>query len=318
MKTNLAGRLAGAFLESKLTPLLVVGALTIGAWSLFTMPSEEEPQIIVPLADLYLPLPGATPEEIENRLLIPLEGVLQGIEGVEYVYGHAETGFGLVTVRYEVGSDMEESLVRLYSTLMKNMDRMPPGFLAPLIKTVTIDDVPFFSAVLTAPEMDHALLRSIVDEIRVELSSIPEVRDVTVIGGEPREIRVEPDLTRLTQLGLDPAWVAERLASAGARADAGSYVRDGEVVRVSAGPFLRSADEVRRVVLDVRDGMLIQVEDVARVIDGPGEPSSYTLQSGPSGSWSPMVTLAVAKRPGADATGVGEAVEARLESLRGG
>lgn len=317
MKTNLAGRLASSFLESKLTPLLVAGALALGAWSLITMPSEEEPQIIVPLADLYLPLPGATPSEVENRLLIPLEGVLQGIEGVEYVYGHAETGFGLVTVRYEVGADMEESLIRLYATLMKNMERMPPGFVAPLIKTVTIDDVPFFNAVLTAPGMDPSVLRNVADEIRVELSSVPEVRGVTVIGGEPREIRVELDPTRLTELGLDPAWVAERLATAGARNDAGSYVQQGEVVQVSAGPFLRTADEVRRVVLDVRDGRLIQVEDVARVIDGPGEVSSYTLQSGPAGSWDPMVTLAVSKRPGADATQVGEDIEARLASLEG-
>ena len=101
MKENIAGRLAGAFLQSKLTPLLMMAALAVGAWTVATMPSEEEPQIIVPLADLYLPLPGATPQEVENRVLVPLENVLSGIEGVEYVYGHAEPGFGLVTVRYE-------------------------------------------------------------------------------------------------------------------------------------------------------------------------------------------------------------------------
>ena len=156
MKSNIAGRLAAAFLDSKLTPLLMAAALGVGAWTLATMPSEEEPQIIVPLADLYLPMPGATPQEVENRLLIPIETVLQGIEGVEYVYSHAEPGFGLVTVRYEVGRDMEESLVKLYSTLMKYMDRMPPGFMAPLVKTVTIDDVPFFSATLRSSHRSHA------------------------------------------------------------------------------------------------------------------------------------------------------------------
>src|SRR5690606_11799417 len=112
MKSNLAGKLASAFLDSKLTPLLMAGALGVGAWTLATMASEEEPQITVPLADLYVPMPGAAPEEVENRVLIPLENVLSGIEGVEYVYSHAEPGFGLVTVRYEVGRDMEESLVR--------------------------------------------------------------------------------------------------------------------------------------------------------------------------------------------------------------
>ena len=318
MKTNVAGRLAGAFLNSKLTPLLMVGSLLLGVWTLATMASEEEPQIIVPLADLYLPLPGASPEEVENRLLIPLEGVLQGIEGVEYVYGHAETGFGLVTVRYEVGRDMEQSLVRLYSTLFKNMDRMPPGFVAPLVKTVTIDDVPFFTATLTSETMGPSELRRIADEVRIDLSAVPEVRDVSVIGGETREIRVEPDPARMVELGIDAAWIAERLQAVSVRADAGEFTRNGEVVRVAAGPFLTTADDVSRVVLDVRDGGLIQVGDVARVLDGPGETTKYTLHTDRSGAgWVPMVTVAVAKRPGADATRIGRALEARLADLDG-
>ena len=118
MKQNIAGRLAGMFLESKLTPLLMAASMAVGAWTVFTMPSEEEPQIIVPLADLYMPLPGASPKEVENRVLVPVENVLSGIEGVEYVYSHAEPGFGLVTVRYEVGRDMEKSLVQLYSAMV--------------------------------------------------------------------------------------------------------------------------------------------------------------------------------------------------------
>ncbi len=235
MRGNLAGRLASAFLDSKLTPLLMAAALGVGVWTLSTMPSEEEPQIIVPLADLYLPLPGATPEEVENRLLIPIETVLQGVAGVEYVYSHAEPGFGLVTVRYEVGRDMEESLVRLYSTLMKHMDRMPPGFMAPLVKTVTIDDVPFFSATLRSETLSPDELRSLGDEVRVALEAVPEVRNVEVTGGEPREIRVELLPERLAEYGVDPAWVAERLRSANLRADAGSFTRGGEVVNVLAG-----------------------------------------------------------------------------------
>jgi multidrug efflux pump subunit AcrB len=126
MKSNVAGRLAAAFLDSKLTPLIMAAALGLGVWTLATMPSEEEPQILVPLADIYLPMSGATPEEVENRLLIPLESVVQGIDGVEYVYSHAEPGFGLATVRYEVGRDMEVSLVQLYSTMM-NEHRRPAG-----------------------------------------------------------------------------------------------------------------------------------------------------------------------------------------------
>lgn len=315
MKSNIAGRLADAFLDSKLTPLLMAAALGVGAWTLATLPSEEEPQIIVPLADLYVPYPGATPQEVENRVLVPLENTLSGIEGVEYVYSHAEPGFALVTVRYEVGLDMEESLVKLFSTLMKNADRMPPGVQMPLIKTVTIDDVPFFSATLRAPEADADELRRIADEVRVELMSLPDVRDVSVIGGEAREIHVELLPEKLAGYGVDPAWVAARLQAAGVRSDAGEFTRDGEVVRVVAGPFLSSADDVSRVVLDVRDGALVQVGDVARVIDGPAEVSSYTLHTDVSGAWEPFVALAVSKRPGADATGIGRALEARIHEL---
>ncbi|NNF39296.1 MAG: efflux RND transporter permease subunit, partial [Gemmatimonadetes bacterium] len=317
MKSNLAGRLADAFLDSKLTPLLMAAALAVGAWTLVTMASEEEPQIIVPLADLYVPVPGATPQEIENRVLVPLENVLSGIEGVEYVYSHAQPGFALVTVRYEVGRDMEESLVGLYSTLMKNADRMAPGVSMPLVKTVTIDDVPFFSAILRAPDGDPAALRDLADELRVELMALPDVRDVSVAGGQPREVRVELSAERLATFGIDPGRVAQRLEEAGIRADAGSFTRDGEVVRVVAGPFLRDAIDVERVVLDVRDGQLVQVGDVARVVDGPAEVEAYTFHTDASGEWSPFVALSVAKRPGADATGVGRALEARLHELEG-
>ncbi len=317
MKTRIAGRLADAFLHSKLTPLLLVGSLAIGGWSVLTMPSEEEPQIIVPLADLYLPFPGRSPDEIENRLLIPLENVLSGIEGVEYVYSHAQQGFGLVTVRFEVGRDMEESLVQLHSTLLKNADRMPPGFGLPLVKPVTIDDVPFLTAILSGDAYDHARLRAIAEEIEVELESVPDVRETRIIGGEPREIRVQLNPEKLAVFGLDPRDVAAALQAANSEADAGSFTRGGEVVRVTAGPFLTTVRDVESVVLDVRDGALVQVGDLADVTDGPAEVSSYTFYGVPGTELDPMVTLAIAKRPGADASAVGEALTDRIEKMVG-
>ncbi len=317
MKQNLAGRLAGIFLESKLTPLLMAAALGVGVWTLSTMPSEEEPQIIVPLADLYLPLPGASPAEVENRVLIPLENVLSGIEGVEYVYSHAEPGFGLVTVRYEVGRDMERSLVQLYSTLMKHADRMPPGLHLPLVKTVTIDDVPFFTATLFGAGMDGATLRPLADELRTELQTLTDVRDVEVVGGYPREIRVELDPERLAAYGVDPLSVAERLGRENVEAEAGTFTSDDQVVRVVTGSFLADRQDVESVVVDVRDGALVQVRDVADVVDGPSEVTQYTFHSGDGAEWLPMVSLAVSKRPGADATELGRALEARLEEARG-
>ena len=317
MKGDLAGRIADAFLTSKLTPLLLGGALALGIYTVMTMPSEEEPQIIVPLADIHIPLPGATPEEIENRVLIPLENVLSGIEGVEYIYSHAQRGYGLVTVRYEVGRDMEESLVRLYATMLKYADRMPPGLGMPLIKTITIDDVPFFTVTLAGGSYSHAELRAMADELRVKLEAVEEVRDIFVIGGYPREIRVELAPERMAAYGVDPNAIAERLRAANINYQVGQFTRHDEVMSVTAGPFLSSAADVGNVVLDVRDGVLVQVSDVADVIDGPEEVSSYTFHGAPGVKLAPMVTIAVSKRPGADATELGRKLERRIEALHG-
>jgi multidrug efflux pump subunit AcrB len=254
---------------------------------------------------------------VENRLLIPLENVLSGIEGVEYVYSHAESGFGLVTVRYEVGRDMEESLVQLYATLLKNADRMPPGLAMPLVKTVTIDDVPFFTVGLSGEDRDPDELRALADELRVELESVPDVRDVTVLGGSPREIRVEPLSERLAAHGVDASRLVERLRAENVSLDAGEFVRADEVVRLKAGSFLTSARDVEAVVLDVRDGRLIRVGDVAAVTDGPGNVDTYTFHGAPADALQPLVTLAVSKRAGADATALGRALETKLSALHG-
>jgi multidrug efflux pump subunit AcrB len=316
MKTEIAGRLADAFLTSKLTPLLLAAALGLGIYTSATLPSEEEPQIIVPLADIYLPMPGSEPEEIENRALIPLENVLSGIDGVEYVYGHAQPGFGLVTVRYEVGRDLEDSLIRLYATLMKHADRMPTGLTFPLVKTVAIDDVPFFSVTL-AGDRDHAALRRIAEEVGTSFEAVPDVRDVQVTGGQPREVRVELSPERMAELGVDPGAVVERLRAVNVSFEAGRYSAADRVVRVVGGEFLANAEDVAGVVLDVREGQLIQVGDIAEVRDGPAEVDSYTFHGTPGGSLSPMVSISVSKRPGADATEVGRRLEHTLERLEG-
>jgi len=317
VKGQFAGRLADSFLHSKLTPLLLLAALGLGAWTTFTLPSEEEPQIIVPIADIFLPMPGRTPKEIENRALIPLEAAVSGIEGVEYVYSHASPGFGLVTVRYEVGRDMEESLVRLLTTMAKHADQMPPDLQMPLIKTVSIDDVPFFTVAVHSSVYDHHELRRIAEEIGVALESVPDVREVEVIGGSTREIRVELRTAELASHGVDPGLVVERLSQADVATDAGRFTNDGQVVAVRAGPFLRTAEDVENVVLDVRDGRLVQLSDVALVSDGVADINNYTFAGRPGRELAPMVTLAVSKRPGADATAVGRALEERLRELRG-
>jgi len=316
MKGGIAGRLAAAFLVSQITPPLLIAALALGVYTSATLPSEEEPQIIVPLADIYLPMPGASPEEIENRALIPLENVLSGINGVEYVYSHAQPGFGLVTVRYEVGRDLEDSLVRLYATLLKYADRMPPGLQFPLVKTVSIDDVPFFTATLTADQPPEEI-RRVAEEVATAFEAVPDVRDVDVIGGSSREIRVELLPERAAELGVDPGMVVERLKAANVSMESGHYAQADEVVRVVGGPFLTNAEDVANVVLGVHDGRLVQVGDVAEVMDGPGEITSYTFHGTPGDALAPQVTIAVSKRPGADATRVGQNLEHALERLEG-
>ncbi len=316
MKGGIAGRLADAFLVSKITPLLLVAALALGVYTTSTLPSEEEPQIIVPLADIYLPMPGASPEEVENRALIPLENVLSGINGVEYVYSHAQPGFGLVTVRYEVGRDLEDSLVRLYATLLKYADRMPAGLQFPLVKTVSIDDVPFFTATLTADRPAEEI-RRIAEEVATSLEAVPNVRDVDVIGGSPREIRVELRPGRAAELGVDPGMVVERLKAANVSMESGHYSQGDQVVRVVGGPFLTNAEDVANVVLGVNDGRLVQIKDVAEVKDGPAEVASYTFHGTPGEALAPQVTIAVSKRPGADATQVGHDLEHTLDRLEG-
>ncbi|MFW6083608.1 MAG: efflux RND transporter permease subunit [Gemmatimonadota bacterium] len=320
MSRGPAGRLADLFIDSKLTPLFLAAALGVGLYSTLTMPSEEEPQIIVPVADIFVGFPGREPAEIENRVLVPLEAVLTGIEGVEYVYTHAERGMALATVRFEVGRDMEESQVRLWSTLLEHADRMPPGTSPPLIKTVTIDDVPFFTATLFSEERGGAAdpeLREIAEEVRVELEALPDVRDVTLIGGRSREVRVEVRPDRLAAYGIDPEALVGRLRMADASLQAGEFTRADEVFRVQAGSFLASAVDVAQVVVDVRDGKLVRVEDVAHVSDAPAEVDSYTHHWTRESGFLPMVTLAVAKRPGADATALGRALENRLDVLHG-
>lgn len=317
MRTGIAGRLAESSITSKLTPLLLAAALAIGLYSVFTMQSREEPEIEVPVADLYMPAPGYEPGEIENRVLIPAENVVAGIEGVKYVYSHASPGMALMTVRFEVGSDMERSLVRLYSTLTKHMDRMPEGLRTPMVKTVTIDDVPFFTLTLSSDSLDHRELRAVGEEVATSFKATEDVRDVSVIGGFSRAIQVELSPDRMAAYGVDPALVARRLEAANTNLESGRFARGDRVIRVEAGPFLSSAADVRGVVLDVRDGQVVTLGDVATVTDGSDEVDNYTFSGPPGGDLSPMITLAASKRGGSDATDLGRQLEERVEALEG-
>jgi multidrug efflux pump subunit AcrB len=326
-----AGRLSRFFIDSKLTPLLVIASLALGLFAVALTPREEEPQILVPMVDLFVGLPGASPEEVENRVTIPLESRMAEIPGVEYVYSASMPGLSLITVRFFVGENQEASLVKLYDRLASGMDRAPAGATPPLVKLRSIDDVPVLGLTLWSHDYDGFALRRMAVELEREIVRVVDVSQTRIVGGQRRQIRVLLDTDRMPSLGLDPAGVADALASQNSTVPGGEYEEAGREVRVETGAFLESADDVASLVVGVHGGRPVYLRDVARVVDGPEEPRDYVLfAAGPGAparkirtdagadALAPAVTLSVAKRKGADAARVVRRVMDRVEDLRGG
>ena len=319
---GLAGRLAAGFLNSKLTPLVIATSLGLGALALLATPREEEPQIRVPMVDVMVAWPGAEPAEVESRIVTPVERMLWGVSGVEHVYSTARSGFALITVRFKVGESNEESLVKVFERQSALGHILPPGALRPIVELHSIDDVPFLTLTLWSERGSSDALRPLAAELSEELSEVPDTTKAYLIGGQPRTLRVEPDPDRMNAAGITWLRLSRALQSAGARQSAGSSVRDNAEVRVEAGPLLRDARDVERVVVELRAGRPVSVADVARVLDGTAETTDAVFFSpGPArgstfGGEFAAVTLALAKRPGANATQLAEDVLAKLETLR--
>ena len=194
MKEGFAGNIAKAFIQSKLTILLMIAFLLIGGYSTFLIPREEEPQIQVPMADIFIGYPGASPKDVETKVSAPIEKMISNIKGVEYVYSTSMQGQAMVIVQFNVGEDVERSLVKLYSELMKNMDKMPQGVTLPLIKTRAIDDVPVLGLTLWSDKYDDYQLKQMGQELANEIKKINDVSDVNIIGGRNREVKVLLDM----------------------------------------------------------------------------------------------------------------------------
>jgi multidrug efflux pump subunit AcrB len=325
MRVGLAGRIAHAFLDSKLTPLLIAASLGLGALALLATPREEEPQIRVPMVDVAVAWPGADPAEVETRVVEPLERAFWGVSGVEHVYATARTGLALVTVRFRVNESNEESLVKVYERLSATGPSLPPDALPPAVELHSIDDVPFLALTLWSESSSSDALRPLAAELAWELSEIPETSKAYLIGGQPRIVRVEPDPDRLAAAGVSWLALSGALRSAAARLDAGTAVRDNHETRLEVGPLFQTAEDVGRVVVAVRAGRPVYAADVARILDGPGEATDavfFALGAArataerPAGREYPAVTIAVAKRPGANATHLAEAVLAKVDELR--
>jgi multidrug efflux pump subunit AcrB len=326
-KRGPAGKIAAFFIGSKLTPLVIATAILLGTMALVALPREEEPQIIVPMIDIFVRMPGASAREVEQRVTRPMEKLLWEIPGVEYVYSTSSTGVSMVVVRFYVGQDEERAIVRLQSKLMANYDRIPPSVSPPLIKPRYIDDVPILTLTFWGPGFDHYALRRVAAEVEDHIKREPDVSLTQLIGGEERRVEVRPDPVRLAAYGLDSTRLAQALQAANQEFETGGFPSLQGQILIHTGRFLRTAQDVSRVVVGVHDGRPVYLEQVARVVDGPSEPRQYVFSgSGPAAAavappaaagLQPAVTLTVAKRKGTNAVDVTHRVLARIASIRG-
>jgi multidrug efflux pump subunit AcrB len=316
-RIGIAGRLAGALLHSKLTPLGILASLLLGVYAVVALPREEEPQIIVPMVDVFVDMPGASPSEVEQRVTRPLEKLLWEIPGVEYVYSTSSPGRSLVIVRFLVGEDEERALVRLNQKLAANPAVVPAGASAPVVQARSIDNVPIMALTLWGASYDDVTLRRLAAQLQETLKEIPDISEVTIIGGRPRQITVGIDPPALAARGLDPLAVQNALQRANTRTGSLRVVGDNQATRVESGALAETADDIRRVVIGTSAGAPVHVSDVATVSDGGGEPSTYVMQHPRRGKAYPAVTVSIAKRKGTNATTLTQTVERKIESIRG-
>ncbi|HLO65527.1 MAG TPA: efflux RND transporter permease subunit, partial [Holophaga sp.] len=316
-RLGLAGRLAKAFLRSKLTPLIVFASLLLGLMAVVLTPREEEPQIIVPMVDLYVPYPGASPKEVESQVTTPLEKRLWGIPGVEYLYSTSRPGMALVTVRFKVNEPQEPSLVKVHQELAAHPEVLPAGAMKPIVRLQTIDDVPFLTLTLHGEGQTPGQLRRLGEALSRELSTLPDTAQARVIGGARRMVRIEPDPDRLRALNVSLAELQPALQSAEAQLPAGALVDRGRRTTLEATGFILEARELNRLVVAVRNQRPIYLTDVAKVSDGP-EPEPPVVMFGERGSLENAVTVTLSKRAGSNATALSHAALKKVEALRGG
>jgi multidrug efflux pump subunit AcrB len=316
-----AGALAAAFVRSRLTPLIILTTVLLGIAATVLLPREEEPQIKVPMIDVLVSMPGSSVEELENRVTRPMEKLLWEIPGVEYVYSTSRDGSSMAVVRFKVGHNIEEALIKLNQKLQTNFDRIPFGAARPLIKPKTIDDVPVLALTLHGGSHDHYALRRMASELADELNRIPDIAETTIIGGTRRQVRVLLDPTRVASRNLSIAGLVPMLQQANRQLASGGLTMDNREFLLETGGFLADERDVSQVVVGVYAGKPVYLRDVAEISDGPEEPLQYVLHGAGASESSapdeqPAVTITFAKRPGTNATFLTREVLRRMEELR--
>ncbi len=324
MKEGIAGKIAKIFIQSKLTVLLMIVFMVVGVYSSFLIPREEEPQIDVPMADIFVGYPGASPTEVESRVIKPLEKLISNIKGVEYVYSTSMKEQGMVIVQFYVGEDIERSFVKLYNEINKHMDQMPQGVTFPLVKTRAIDDVPMLGLTLWSENYDDFQLGQMALELESEIKKVTDVSMTHKIGGRNRQLRVVLDKDKLASAGLDFLSVSEMIKANNAQLSAGSFDKNDTEFLVTTGKFLESVTDVENLVVGVQQNQPIYLKQVATILDGPEVPQNYVSlgfgQASDKGqtfpSDYPAVTISVAKRKGADAMKIADVIIDKVEHLR--
>jgi multidrug efflux pump subunit AcrB len=314
---GIAGRITAVFVASKLTPIAIIASILLGVFAVLMLPREEEPQIQVPMVDVFVSMPGAAPDEVENRVTRPMEKLLWEIADVEYLYSTSQHGSAVVIVRFKVGTDAGTALVRLNQKLQSNFDRIPAGVSQPLVKLRTIDDVPILALTLHSHTHDHLTLRRLAVQVEGIIKAVPLVAETTLIGGTRRAVRVKFDHSALAARNLALNQIAPSLLAANRQSQAGSRPFANTEVLLETGSFLRDAAAVGAVVVGVFQQQPVYLRDVAIISDSAAEPADYVLHGTSTGGLAPAVTISLAKRPGANATDVVNAVLARVDSLRG-
>ena len=318
MSTGFAGKLAGAFIRSKLTPLIIAASVLLGIGAVYMLPREEEPQIIVPMVDVMVQMPGASPADVEERVTRPVEKLLWEIPGVEYIYSTSSPGAAIIIVRFKVGQNEEDAIVRLNQKLSSNAAQIPQGATPPIVKQRSIDDVPILALTLSSSRYDHFTLRRVAAQISDQIKEVKDVSDVEIIGGQRRQVRVLLDEARMASRGIAPAALIPMLQQSNRQETAGTISSQNREAIVETGNFLASADDVGDVVVGVYADRPVYLRDVATVVDGPEEPANYVMfGSHDTANIEPAVTIAVSKRKGTNAIEIADSVLSKIDSLKG-
>ena len=326
-KLGFVGRLAKQFIDSKLTPLIIIVALLLGIGATLILPREEEPQITVPMADVFVQMPGASAKEVEQRVTFPLEKLIKELPGVEYVYSTSRPGSSLAIVRFLVGQKTEDAIVQLYNKLYANFDKIPLGASQPLIKSRAIDDVPIIALTLWSDRANAAELRQIAAQLDEQIKQVPNVSETTIIGGQKRQLRVDLDPIRLNAFGLSPLEISQAFQTQNTQLASGAISQGNKSFLVRTQSFIRSSEDAQNLVVATVNNQPVYLRDVATITDGAEEPASYVFygqgaaeakekENSPKGE-TDAVTIAVAKRPGANAIAVSHEVLHKLDKIKG-